>query len=183
MRDGLPDVPSIPSWLVRVTPPSCQIGFDPSQMPFVSVRALQRQLDTAATELHASRSLVPIKGANLVDLVWRDRPFRPTNSIRVVPVESFAGNSWETKIDIIREQMKSKGVTTLVVFQLDEIAWLFNLRGSDINYNPLFFSYAVITMKEVHLFVDWHRGSDSVDLESYFRSQSHPVSFAINSFY
>lgn len=182
MREGCPDVPTIPTWLAQVTSPGCQIGFDPRQMPFNGVSFMQRQLDAAATEVNSYRSFVPVEGTNLVDLVWRDRPSHPTNPIRVVPLESFAGHSWEQKLDTLREQMKAKGVTAVVIFQLDEIAWLFNLRGSDINYNPLFFSYVVATMDDVHLFVERRRGPDSVDLDEYFRSPSHRVSLFLTSF-
>ncbi|VDK33680.1 unnamed protein product [Taenia asiatica] len=175
MREGCPDVPTIPTWLAQVTSPGCRIGFDPQQMPFVGVGFMQRQLDAASAEMNSNRSFVPVEGKNLVDLVWKDRPSHPTNPIRVVPLESFAGQSWEQKLDALREKMKTKGVTAVVIFQLDEIAWLFNLRGSDINYNPLFFSYVVATMDDVHLFVERRRGPNSVDLGEYFRSLSHRV--------
>ncbi|KAL5962811.1 putative Xaa-Pro aminopeptidase P [Taenia solium] len=175
MREGCPDVPTIPTWLAQVTSPGCRIGFDPQQMPFIGVGFMQRQLDAASAEANSNRSFVPVEGKNLVDLVWKDRPSHPTNPIRVVPLESFAGQSWEQKLDTLREKMKTKGVTAVVIFQLDEIAWLFNLRGSDINYNPLFFSYVVATMDDVHLFVERRRGPNSVDLGEYFRSLSHRV--------
>ncbi|VDD78261.1 unnamed protein product [Mesocestoides corti] len=175
MREGLPDVPTIPSWLSQVTPPSGCIGFDPHQLPLSTVRAIQRELDVSSTEASSRRSLVPLEDMNLVDLVWQERPSRQSNPIRVVPVESFAGQSWEQKLSILRERLKSKGASALVIFQMDEIAWLFNLRGSDIKFNPLFFSYAVVTMDTVHLFVDWKRGPNSVDFEEYLRSPSHPV--------
>ncbi|CDS41028.1 xaa pro aminopeptidase [Echinococcus multilocularis] len=175
MREGCLDVPTIPAWLVQVTRPGCRIGFDPQQMPFNGVDFMQRQLDAVATEVDSNRSFVPIEGTNLVDLVWKDRPSRPTNPIRAVPLESFALYSWEQKLDTLREQMKAKGVTALVIFQLDEIAWLFNLRGSDINYNPLFFSFVVATMDDVHLFVEWRRGLNSVDFVEYFKSPLHRV--------
>ncbi|VDM30665.1 unnamed protein product [Hydatigera taeniaeformis] len=171
-----PDVPTIPAWIAQVTDSGCRIGFDPQQMSFNSVGILQRQLDSASIEVKSNRSFVPIDGTNLVDLVWKDRPSLPTNPIRAVPLESFAGHSWEQKLDTLRDQMKVKGVTAAVIVQLDEIAWLFNLRGSDINYNPFFFSYAVVTMDDVHLFVEHKRGSNSIDLNEYFRSPSHRIS-------
>ncbi|VUZ53129.1 unnamed protein product [Hymenolepis diminuta] len=175
MCEGLPDVPTIPSWLAKITPSSSRIGFDPNQVPFVLLQTFQRDLSAASPEPDAARQFVPVEGANLIDLIWSNRPTRPTRPIRAVPVASFAGYSWEAKLDILRERMKAKSATSLVLSQLDEIAWLFNLRGSDISYNPVFFSYAVVTMEEVHLFVDWKRGAISVNFEEYFRSATHPV--------
>lgn len=175
MCEGLPDVPTIPSWLAKITPSSSRIGFDPNQVPFILLQTFQRDLSAASPEPDAARQFVPIDGANLIDLIWSNRPTRPTRPIRAVSVASFAGYSWEAKLDILRERMKAKNATSLVLFQLDEIAWLFNLRGSDIGYNPVFFSYAVVTMEEVHLFVDWKRGAISVNFEEYFKSSTHPV--------
>ncbi|KAM7540089.1 hypothetical protein Aperf_G00000037020 [Anoplocephala perfoliata] len=175
MREGLPNVPTIPSWLAETTPPSCRIGFDPHQMPFTLIRSFQLQLDAAAAEPDAAREFIPVDGLNLIDLIWSDRPTRPANCIRAVPLTSFAGHSWEAKLNTLRERMASNNVSSLVLFQLDEIAWLFNLRGSDISYNPLFFSYAIVTMTEVHLFVDCGRGPNSIILEEYLKSTTHPV--------
>ena len=50
--------------------------------------------------------------------------------------------------------MKDKGTDVLVLSALDDIAWLLNLRGSDIQYNPVFFSYTVVTLDKVYLFVN-----------------------------
>ena len=58
------------------------------------------------------------------------------------------------KVLEMRIEMKAQKADVLVLSALDDVAWLFNLRGSDIEYNPCFFSYAVITNIEVYLFVD-----------------------------
>ena len=59
-----------------------------------------------------------------------------------------------TKVEEIRTAMKDKGTDVLVLSALDDIAWILNLRGSDIQYNPVFFSYTVVTLDKVHLFVN-----------------------------
>ena len=53
------------------------------------------------------------------------------------------------KVGDVRVEMRKKGASVLVVTALDEVAWLLNLRGSDIEYNPVFFAYIVITLTEV----------------------------------
>ena len=64
------------------------------------------------------------------------------------------GKSWETKVTEIRKTMIEKGTDVLVLSALDDVAWLLNLRGSDIQYNPVFFSYTVVTLDKVYLFVN-----------------------------
>jgi Xaa-Pro aminopeptidase len=79
-------------------------------------------------------TLVPT--SNLVDKVWGDeRPSRPSNS--VFPLEEkYTGKSSKDKIARLRQQVEKNKATATVVTQLDEVAWLFNLRGSDIPFNP-----------------------------------------------
>ena len=67
-----------------------------------------------------------------------------------------------SKIAAVRDAMKEKGATNLVVTALDEVAWLLNLRGSDIVYNPVFFAYVILTMEEILFFVDEDRIDVSV---------------------
>jgi Xaa-Pro aminopeptidase len=73
---------------------------------------------------------------NLVDKVWgKERPERPSNT--VFPLEEmYAGKSIKDKIARLREQIQKKKASATVVTQLDEVAWLLNLRGSDIPFNP-----------------------------------------------
>ena len=66
----------------------------------------------------------------------------------------FTGKSWEDKVKEIREQMKLKKANVLILSALDDVAWVLNLRGSDIQFNPVFFSYVVITHTRVYLFVN-----------------------------
>ena len=73
--------------------------------------------------------------------------------VRVQTME-YAGKSFQDKIEDLRKELEKKKVLGFVVSMLDEIAWLFNLRGNDIPYNPVFFSYAVITPETVTLYVD-----------------------------
>ena len=91
---------------------------------------------------------------NLVDKVWGlNQPERPKQPI--IPLEmKFTGKSWEEKIGQFQSQMTEKGVDNLVLSALDEVAWILNLRGSDIKFNPVFFSYVAISSRNVYFFVD-----------------------------
>ena len=82
----------------------------------------------------------------MVDLVWgADRPQRPLNVAKVHTVE-FAGRSTLDKYDDLVKDLE--GTDYLLVTALDEIAWMLNLRGSDISFNPVFFSYLLIDVAE-----------------------------------
>ncbi|XP_071505473.1 xaa-Pro aminopeptidase 1-like [Diadema antillarum] len=147
MKMGLPDTPSQETWLGEVLPSGSKVGVDPFLFRWESWKSFVSHLNDAG------HSLVPIQ-PNLVDLVWGDeRPHPPKNEVKVHEL-SYAGESSAAKVSHMRLKMAEARVGNLIITALDEIAWLFNLRGSDIEYNPVFFAYAVITMDSVHLFVE-----------------------------
>lgn len=105
--------------------------------------------------------LKPVK-ENLVDLIWgKDRPERTNEKVNVLDVQ-YAGKTFEEKIADLRKELEKKKIEGMVVSMLDEIAWLFNLRGNDIDYNPVFFSYALITPTDVTLYTDDTKITDEV---------------------
>ncbi len=97
-------------------------------------------------------SLVGI-AENLVDKIWTKRPARPTEKV-IVLGDKYAGKSYQEKLDDLRKDLKKKKTAGMVISMLDEIAWLFNLRGNDIPYNPVFFSYAAVTPDSATIYVD-----------------------------
>lgn len=90
---------------------------------------------------------------NLVDQIWTDRPPRPAEPV-IVLSEKYSGKSFKEKLEDLRKDLKKKKSAGMVVSMLDEVAWLFNLRGSDIPYNPVFFSYAAVSPRSATLYVD-----------------------------
>ncbi|XP_077992891.1 xaa-Pro aminopeptidase 1-like [Glandiceps talaboti] len=147
MKHGLPSTPSQEEWLVKVLPEGGRVGVDPLLLSLEQWKKLNQHLKITG------RSLVPVN-QNLVDLVWSDdKPAPPDKGVQVLDIK-YAGVSWQDKITKLRKQMKDKSAEYIVVTALDEIAWLFNLRGSDIEFNPVFFSYAVVGEDSIHLFVD-----------------------------
>lgn len=89
---------------------------------------------------------------NLVDLVWEARPPRPASKLKVLSTKT-TGRTHTEKIQQLRQDLEKKGVAGFVVSGLDEVAWLFNLRGSDVHCNPVFFSYAIVTSDYVKLYL------------------------------
>ncbi|XP_060126226.1 xaa-Pro aminopeptidase 2 isoform X2 [Zootoca vivipara] len=102
--------------------------------------------------------LVPLED-NLVDQAWgAQRPPPPTNTIYQLH-DNFVGSSWQEKISVIRTQMENHGrkPTAVLLSGLEETAWLFNLRGDDIPYTPVFYAYTLLTKTDISLFVNQSR--------------------------
>ncbi|XP_058832676.1 xaa-Pro aminopeptidase ApepP isoform X2 [Topomyia yanbarensis] len=154
MRDGQPSTPTIDAWLAKMLQPGCKVGVDANLISTRAWNPLQTSLKSAGC------SLLPIS-PNLVDLVWNDQPAAPQNPAIPLALE-YTGQSVAKKLEIIREKMVDKRASVLVVSALDEIAWFLNLRGSDIDYNPVFFSYALITLDDLYFFVDDSKLSPAV---------------------
>ena len=106
------------------------------------------------------------KNITLVDLpllkeIWKDRGTPSKNPIFVHPVER-AGKSVIDKIAAIRQKMEEQCATIHIISSLDDVAWTLNLRGSDVDSNPVFLGYLVITKNDAKLFTDL----DKLDVES-----------------
>lgn len=148
LKQGLQDVPTWQEWSAEQSAGGKVVGVDPTLVT-----------SSAAEKLHAD---INKKGGsqllavteNLVDIVWgADRPSKPQEPVNFLPLK-YSGKDTKEKLVGVRKELAKKNLTCFVVSMLDEIAWLFNLRGNDIPYNPVFFSYAVITADEVTLYVD-----------------------------
>ena len=83
----------------------------------------------------------------------------------------FTGKSWQDKIGELKDNMRENGYDATVLTALDEISWLFNLKGgSDIPHSPMFYSYAVLTLNEgikLYIYPEKHTDSVKQHLNSY----------------
>ncbi|XP_050682912.1 xaa-Pro aminopeptidase ApepP-like [Leptidea sinapis] len=152
MKQTLLDTPTLEKWLTSNMEPGAVIGVDPYTMSRQEWAPLEIALEKAKMQL------IPIAN-NLVDLArvqLKDpAPERPHNDIIYLPV-NYTGKTAGEKISDLRTKMSEKKASALVITALDEVAYVLNIRGSDIPYNPVFFSYLVITAQDVILF--WHDG-------------------------
>ncbi|KAJ7676480.1 putative Xaa-Pro aminopeptidase P [Mycena rosella] len=147
MKQGLPDVPTWQEFLSKKIDPASRIGIDSTLLSAVDAEALTKALKPRKSELVSLSK-------NPVDSVWaEDRPARPKSQVFPLDVK-YSGESHSEKIKRLRDEISKKEAKAMVVTMLDEVAWLFNLRGADIAYNPVFFAYATITMDTVTLFID-----------------------------
>eukprot|EP00731_Ephydatia_muelleri_P035767 Em0158g7a len=149
MKQGNSGIPSVAEWLSKELPSDARIGFDPNLISEALYKSYEEALE------YTGQRLVAIT-TNLVDEVWSDRPPRPAGPLMVLPLH-YTGRSLQEKVEDVRIEMAKKGADVLVITALDEVAWLFNLRGSDVPYNPVFFAYALITTTAVGLFLEVDR--------------------------
>lgn len=154
MKQGEPNVPTWQEYLSKNLPANSKIGMD------ASLISAEDAKDITAELTRIGSSLVPIR-ENLVDQVWADRPARPGQPIFVLKDE-IAGRSSSDKIRELQEEIKKKSAQGFVANMLDEVAWLFNLRGTDVPYNPVFFSFAMVLLDKVLLYVNDNQLTEDV---------------------
>lgn len=154
LKQGLPNVPTWQEWTATEAKDKKMVGVDPKLISAPGARKL-----TEIIKRRGGQGLMAVE-SNLVDIVWgSNRPARPKQPIKVLS-NQFSGKDTKSKLSELRAELKKRNSSGMVVSMLDEIAWLFNLRGSDIPYNPVFFSYASITPTTASLYVDSSKLSD-----------------------
>lgn len=165
---GLAGEHTLSQWLTELERErgSLRVGFDPF------VVSMQAHATYAGALKSPDSRLVPITG-NLVDAVWEDQPPPPSNPIYALP-ETVTGCGVAEKLARVREGMEDAGVRLLALTKLDEIAWVTNLRGSDIEYNPVFEGYLVIEPERATCFTRVTPPTDvRRDLESLIEFQPY----------
>ncbi|MEJ7556734.1 MAG: aminopeptidase P family protein [Pedobacter sp.] len=99
-----------------------------------------------------------VKGINLTDKdyigpIWTDRPALPKEKAFLI-ADEYAGQSVTEKLSLVREVLETSVATTHLVSSLDDLAWLFNIRGNDVSYNPVVLGFAIIDQDHAKLFID-----------------------------
>ena len=144
---GGDDVPELEDWLGAVLPEGATVGADPWVFSAGAWEGMAGKLRGHGV------MLVPIE-EDLVEAVWgADRPALPASTIKAHSVE-FAGVSVEDKLTTLTASLIEAGADAYLMAALDEIAWTFNLRGADVDYNPVFIAYALIYREGATLFTE-----------------------------
>ena len=141
----VPHTPEHVDWIVKNMPVGTRVGVDGKMISVDSVRMIKNAFAKKQMEL--------ITNEDLISPLWTDRPPIPLNPIFHLDVE-YSGISRVEKIEKVRSEMKRLNVTHHLITSLDDIAWFLNLRGTDIQYNPLFVSYLLMDMQSTNLFVN-----------------------------
>lgn len=143
-RMGEPEFPTLDEFLEAELPVDGCLGFDGRVVNSELGYGLQNLLEEKKVSINC--------GHDLVGEIWTSRPAMSCEPIWSLDVK-YAGKSTVEKISDLREAMKKNKAQIHLMTALDEIAWLFNLRGNDIVNNPVFLSYALITQDEAYLYV------------------------------
>ena len=148
MKLKMPGTPTIPEWLGRklVCIDSPEVGVDGMVNSINTVEALRFELRRQGG-ITLRTNFDPLRD------IWTDRPAIPQNPVEIHPVE-YAGVDTAEKLVQIRKSLARQHADGMLVSSLDDIAWILNLRGSDVHCNPVFLSYLYITMNECLLFAD-----------------------------
>lgn len=141
----IPHTPEYIGWLCEHLGPGLRVGLDSRFFSVSLVRYFTEILQPAGISMDTSADL-------LTDL-WTNRPKLPSGPVYEHPVE-FAGVTRRVKLEILRRKLEEKKIDYQFIAPLDEIAWLLNLRGSDVNFCPVFISFALIGQKEAWLCLD-----------------------------
>ena len=104
---------------------------------------------------------------DMLEDLWEGRPQIPVTPITTLDVDTFGGTPRTEKISWLRKWMFLKGVDRVLLSSLDEIAWMLNVRGSDIEYNPLVISYLLVSQDDVKWFVKKGVADDPDTLDSF----------------
>jgi Xaa-Pro aminopeptidase len=105
---------------------------------------------------------------DLISAIWRDRPLLQHHSPFLHDI-NYAGKSYLEKLRDLRQKMNEVGADIFPVTALDEVAWLLNIRGSDVNYNPFCLAYCLVQKEKVTVYVG--EKSLSHEVETYFQRQ------------
>ena len=144
MRDGEMATPSIPQYLVAHLHKGDVVGINPELFSNNAFLKIQSELAEAGLTL---------QGTDLIGRLWTDgRPQMPIGALYAYDVK-YAGQSVAEKLEIVRAKLAQRHANVFVTSALDEIAWLLNIRGTDVEFNPVVLSYLVLDNKSCTLFV------------------------------
>ena len=145
MRMADKGVPTIEEFLLEKMPENSVLGFDGRCVPAEEGLRLEAGLAAKNVTIRADR--------DLADEVWTGRPKLPCAKVFLLDEVKYAGESVEEKLSRLREKMAEQGASYYATGRLDEIMWLYNIRGGDVECNPVALSYAFVSEKRQYLFL------------------------------
>ena len=150
---GLPETHSLERWIANNIDKGKVVGFDGSLMAYSTAKKLIKDLEKLNLEVDAQ--------FDIIDKIWDKRPAYPKGKAFEHELR-YAGQSVSEKIELIRQTLAKEGCNTCIMTALDEVVWAFNIRGNDVNYNPVVLSYGIISDDEAVLFIDMSKVDESL---------------------
>ncbi len=167
----VPDAVSPDTWLSQNLPAGSKVGLDAQSLTVEAFRSLQKGF--------LKKDIKLVETPDLFEAIWEDRPAVPNDKVFELDVK-YAGAARPEKQQRIAAELATFGADIHVVSMLDELAWLYNLRGSDVPYNPVFTAFALIGENKSVLFVD----AGKIDSELKLRLEADGVELKdYSSFY
>ena len=165
---GQENVPTTFEYIENEVPSGSKVGFDGRTISAAMGAILELNL--------AKKNITISYEDDLLNEIWEDRPALSDVKAFLLDIK-YSGEDFTSKIARVREWMRENNTTNHILTSLDDIAWLFNIRGGDIKYNPVVLSYAVITLDKAILFIDENKlndeiktsfGEEVVEIKNYF---------------
>lgn len=144
MKDGVEGTPNYIDWIISQIPANGKVAVNALATSNINWEALEEKLNPKG---------ISLVNQALIQEIWTDKPQASQNPIYTHPTER-AGKSVEEKLQAIREKMQTLGTSTHIISSLDDVAWTLNLRGSDVDCNPVFLGYILLSLNDAKLFVD-----------------------------
>lgn len=141
---GLPDTPALPEFLIQELAPGARAGLNGQTYSAAEAIRLENELQKKGIGLSTD--------IDLIEPLWKERPAIPDAPLFEMPQE-LSGQSTADKLAALHDQLRAAGADCLILASLDEVAWTFNIRGTDVAYNPVVISYAFISEAENILFI------------------------------
>ncbi len=149
----VPEAVAPETWLAKNLVAGSKVGFDPQTITVAGYRVLNKSLENAGIKL--------VETTDLFEKIWENRPGLPNNKLFELGT-TFTGLSRKHKKEQVVAELKNHAADFLVITALDELAWLFNLRGSDVPFNPVFTGYGLVGKNESFLFVEMSKVSNEL---------------------
>lgn len=155
MKDGANGTPSIAEWLSANLTEGDVVGLDGKVCSIAEVKAWGEELQNAGIRVDAS--------TDPFSIIWDGRPDVPAGEAFVLSTE-YCGESANSKIARLRAALSQKGADGMLVTMLDEVAWLTNLRGNDVEFNPVVVAYMLVTTDDAVLYINKDKVNANVEI-------------------
>lgn len=150
MKQGLPDTKEIVPWLASELNAADKVAVNPQMFSVKAYAKIKEELALYQIELVS---------IDLFKNIWADRASLPSEPFFIFE-EKYTGKSTKDKLKIVREKIKEQHANVFILSALDDIAWLFNIRGKDVAYNPVTIAYGLVEEDKATLFVDKEKCTD-----------------------
>lgn len=162
-------VPELSDFLCETMKEGQTLGFDGRTLSCMEGRKLEKKLEKSQKSSQnnrgdKNRGIVMKLDTDLADRVWEERPELPGHPVTVLP-EEVSGRSTADKLKEVREKIAEAGAEYLLLSKLDDLMWLLNIRGNDVECNPVALSYGFITPQEMYFFIQ--KSEVTAEFEAY----------------